>query len=177
MTKLEKFEKPDFDRLISWVDSEKFMFQFAGPIFHFPITNEQLELYISDKDRYAFKVIFLETGEVIGHSEIYNSGNNVTKLCRILLGDKNFRGKGLGKEMVEKLAEFSFNNLLSTTIELNVVNWNTSAIKCYEKVGFVINPLKTSTTQFKNEEWISYNMILDKVEWGKNKNSNPFLSV
>ena len=49
MIKLVQFENTDFDRLISWVYSEEFMIQFAGPIFTFPLTTEQLELYVSDK--------------------------------------------------------------------------------------------------------------------------------
>jgi len=54
MIKLEQFDETDFDRLISWVDSEEFMLQFAGPIFTFPLTIDQLESYISDKNRFAF---------------------------------------------------------------------------------------------------------------------------
>ena len=100
MIRLEIFEKHDFTRLISWVDSEKLMLQFAGPIFTFPITIEQLDLYIADKNRYPFKAILSETGEVIGHGEAYNSDNMTAKLCRILLGENKYRGKGLGKEIV-----------------------------------------------------------------------------
>ena len=163
MIKLEQFDKPDFDRLISWVDSEKFMIQFAGPIFTFPLTTEQLEVYISDKNRFAFKVIELETGKVIGHSEIYNSKNKTAKLCRILVGDKKLRGQGLGEAIVKKLVKFAFNKLSALSIELNVYSWNTSAIKCYEKVGFVVNTSKSKTTQFDNNERAAINMTLDKL--------------
>lgn len=77
MIKLEPFTRTDFNRLISWIDSEEFLIQFAGPIFTFPLTTEQLELYITDKNRFPFKVIKPETGVVIGHSEIYNSENKI----------------------------------------------------------------------------------------------------
>lgn len=163
MIKLEQFDETDFDRLISWIDSEEFMLQFAGPIFTFPLTTDQLDLYISDKNRFALKVISLETGKVIGHSEVYNSGNKIVKLCRILLGDKNLRGRGIGEEIVKGLVEFSFNKLDALTIELNVYEWNTSAIRCYEKVGFIVNPLISNTTKFKNHEWTSLNMVLNKL--------------
>jgi len=165
MIKLEQFDETDFDRLISWVDSEEFMLQFAGPIFTFPLTTDQLELYISDENRFAFKVVDSDTSDVIGHCEVYYSANRVARLCRILLGYKNLRGQGIGEEIVRRLVEFSFDKLDALTIELNVYEWNTSAIKCYEKVGFVVNPLISNTTKFKNHDWTSLNMILDKLDW------------
>jgi len=163
MIKFKQFNATDFGRLISWVDSEKLLIQFAGPIFTFPLTVEQLELYISDENRFPFKVIKSETCEVIGHAEIYHSKNKVAKLCRILIGDKNLRGQGIGEEIVKELVEFAFNELSALSIELNVYDWNTSAIKCYEKVGFVVDQSKTKANQFDNNEWTSINMTLDKL--------------
>lgn len=163
MIKLEPFDKADFDRLISWIDSEELMVQFAGPIFKFPLTIDQLELYITNKNRFVFKVIKLDTTEVIGHSEIYYSKNKIAKLCRILLGKKKSRGQGFGKEIVKKLVEISFNKLGALSVELNVYNWNTSAIKCYEKVGFVIDPQKNKRTQFNNYTWTAVHMTLNKL--------------
>lgn len=122
-----------------------------------------MELYISDKKRYPFKVISIDTGEKIGHAEVYTSGNRVAKLCRILIGDKKRRGEGIGEVIVKRLVEFSFKKLDALRIELNVCEWNTSAIKCYEKVGFIISPVISNITKFKNHEWTSINMTLDKL--------------
>lgn len=167
MVELKQFDKADFDRLIQWIDSEESLIQFAGSIFNYPLTKEQLELYIADRKRFAFKVIEINTGKIIGHSEVYNLGNNSAKLCRILLGNKNYRGKGLGQEVVKKLVNFAFEKLDSSQIVLNVYDWNTSAIKCYEKVGFLTNPSEKGTTKFNNNEWISINMTLNKFNWEK----------
>ena len=79
------------------------------------------------------------------------------------MGDKNRRGQGFGEEIVKRLVEFSFEEVDALTIELNVYEWNTSAIKCYEKVGFVVNPAISNITKFKNHEWTSINMTLDKL--------------
>ena len=172
MIRLELFDEQDFDRLISWIDSEELLIQFAGPIFNFPLTRNQLELYISDQNRFPFKVIDSETDMVIGHSEVYDTENKGAKLCRILVGDKNLRGQGLGEKIVTRLVEFAFNKLCAKQIELNVYDWNISAIKCYEKVGFVIEPFKDQVTQFNNKKWTSINMTLDKVIWEKSKSKN-----
>ena len=77
------------------------------------------------------------------------------------------RGKGLGKKVVEKLLEFGFNNFDKNTAELNVFDWNTSAIKCYENVGFEINPDLKFERKVNDKTWIAINMRIDKNKWQK----------
>lgn len=161
MIELKQFDSTDFSRLINWVDSEKLLIQFAGPIFTFPLTTNQLVIYITDKSRFPFKVIETKTDEVIGHAEIYLSKNKSAKLCRILIGNKDNRGKRIGQAIVNELVKFSLNTLGATKIELNVFDWNTSAIKCYEKAGFIINKTKNKKAKLNNNEWTVINMILD----------------
>lgn len=171
MIRLAPFGKADFSRLISWVDSEALLVQFSGPVFTFPLTPEQLEQYISDGNRYAYTVTDVQTNEAIGHAEIYIDANKVAKLCRILIGKPDFRGKGLGQEIVEGLVDLSFGALSAEEVMLNVYDWNIAAIKCYEKAGFVFNPLTYSKIEVKGEIWISNNMILDKSHWEHNRKS------
>jgi len=57
MIKLEPFTQRDFDRLISWVDNAELLMQIAGPGFSFPLTVDQLQKYLDDKNSYAFNVI------------------------------------------------------------------------------------------------------------------------
>lgn len=40
MIRPEKFGKPDYDILYSWINSEASMIQFSGLIFNYPITKE-----------------------------------------------------------------------------------------------------------------------------------------
>ncbi len=167
MIELKPFDKTDFNQLISWVTSKELLIQFAGPIFTFPLTLEQLEIYVADKNRFPFKVINSKSGVVIGHAEVYYSGNKIAKLCRILIGDKSLRGQGIGEEIVNQLVEYSFNKLGALKVELNVYDWNTSAIKCYKKVGFVINSERNKTTHVENNKWTAINMTLEKFNWKK----------
>lgn len=164
MIRLEKFERDNYADLISWVDSEETLMQIAGPTYNFPLTDEQLDISLSDKNRIAFIVICNDTNLPIGHCEIYLSDNSA-KLGRIIIGDKELRGKGLGQQIVQLLLEFIFSNLDKTVVELNVFDWNTSAIKCYEKVGFIINPNKKLERIIKDEVWIAINMIIDIEKW------------
>lgn len=162
MIKLEPFTKVDFNRLISWIDSEEDLIQFAGPAFTFPLTEYQLQKYLENKNSKPFKIIEQSSQKVIGHCEIYLAETSA-KLCRILIGEKSFRGKGLGLEIVDRLLEKCFKEFNYSLVELNVYDWNTGAIKCYKKAGFVVNPQKSKTIEVNNKTWTSINMFIKKA--------------
>jgi len=164
MLRLEKFDENSYEELISWIGSEEQLMQFAGPAFTFPLTTEQLEISASDKNRFSFKVVNSKTNVAIGHAEVYLTDEFVY-LGRIIIGDKEQRGKGLGQQIVNLLLDFVFSTFHKTKVELNVFDWNVGAIKCYEKVGFVINPNKKIERQIKHEIWTAINMTIDKSRW------------
>ena len=75
-----------------------------------------------------------------------------------------------GEIVVEDVVHCRIGSL--ENVELNVYDWNKSAIKCYEKSGFEINPNKISQIEVKGETWISLNMLLEKNKWKKEKKPN-----
>jgi RimJ/RimL family protein N-acetyltransferase len=164
MIRLKKFCQNDYACLISWIDSAETLMQFGGPFFTFPLTAEQLDISLGDPNRISFSVVNTENSLSIGHCEIYLSGGSA-KIGRILIGEKEQRGKGLGQQIVGMLLEYIFSTLQQTKVELNVFDWNTSAIKCYEKVGFTINPGKRLERKMKGETWIAINMVIDREQW------------
>ena len=164
MIRLEKFDKADYPHLIFWVDSEEMLMQFAGPVFNFPLTVEQLDKSLHDANRFAFKVLEISTNSIIGYAEIYLTADSAF-LGRLLIGEKKYRGKGLGGQIVTQLLNYSIINLEQTRSELNVFNWNIAAIKCYEKAGFMMNPGKISSRRIKDQTWVVLNMTLDKDKW------------
>jgi|SRR5690606_18557234 len=157
---LKKFTELDFDRLIAWVKKEEELIQFAGTIFKFPLTKGQLYHYLTDTKRHAFKVVDDETNQIIGHCEAYEVDDQKCRLCRILIGDEDFRGKGYGTVLVRQLTHWSFETLNVKSIELNVYDFNIPAIKCYEKIGFKKAEINTGQTRIKNESWTSYSMTI-----------------
>jgi RimJ/RimL family protein N-acetyltransferase len=164
MIRLEKFGRDNYGDLISWVDSEETLMQFAGPAFNFPLTPEQLDISLRDKNRIAFRIDSNETNLSLGHSEIYLSEDSA-KIGRILIGDVTQRGKGLGQQIVKLLLDYSFSIPGKTMVELNVFDWNISAIKCYEKAGFTITPNKTLERKIKGNIWIAINMTISRQKW------------
>jgi len=121
---LVKFTDADFNQLKLWISNEEELVQFAGPIFTFPLTDEQLYKYIDDPNVNAFKVVESETNLTIGHAEVYCNDDQIPKLCRIIVGDKKYRGKGIGQQIVKKLLQISFNQFSAKKVELNVFDWD-----------------------------------------------------
>ena len=160
MVKLEKFDKSAYPQLISWIRTEEMLMQFGGPEFKFPLTNEQLDKSLSHTNRHAFKVMHAPTNTHIGHCEIHLTQNSA-KFARIIIGDETQRGKGLGTQLMNLLIQHSIEHLPQSNIELNVFDWNTSAIRCYEKVGFKINPNQKLERSVNGQTWIAINMVLE----------------
>src|SRR3546814_800912 len=158
---LKKFTELDFDRLIAWVKIEEELIQFAGTIFKFPLTKNQLHHYLTDTKRHVFKVIDSET-KPNGHCEVHEIDEQKCRLCRILIGDENFRGKGYGTALVRELTQWSFETFNVKSVELNVYDFNIPAIKCYEKVGFKKAELINEQTQMNNGNWTSYSMTISR---------------
>ena len=167
MINLEQFTKDDFSCLISWVDNEETLIQFAGTIFSFPLTHQQPEIYLVDKNRNAYKVVNAEDRTTVVHAEIYTLHDGVARLCRIIIGNPEFRGREIGQKIVNELLDISFNNCGAASASLNVFDWNIPAIRCYEKSGFVLNKDNTKTTIVKDKVWTSVNMKITKIAWEK----------
>lgn len=169
MIRLKQFTEDDFESLISWINTEEELVQFAGTIFQYPLTKEQLSTYNSNPAVNAFTVIEEEENIPIGHCEIFLAENEIPRLCRIIIGNKNFRGKGIGRQIVNELLELTFNKYNAEKVELNVYSWNTSAIKTYENAGFKVNPAKKKEIFINGISWISLNMVINKNDYYSSK--------
>ena len=165
MIKLTPFSKSNFDTLIFWIDNEELLITIAGTDFAYPLTGEQLQTYLDDKNSHSFNIVDFSQDKTIGHAEIVRSGESIFKIDKLIIGDKSNRGKGIGQKVINELLNYSFTELKAKTVELNVFDWNIGGIKCYEKCGFVMNPQKQATFEIGDKSWIALNMAIDKDTW------------
>ena len=167
MIQLKKFDREDYDNLVAWIDSEEMLIRIAGRQMTFPVTKEQLDISQSDAKRNAFSIIDAETGKSIGHCELYLLENSA-KIDRVII-DGSMKGKGLCNPLMKLLLDYGFNILKQPVIELNVFDWNTAAIRCYEKAGLKKNNDKTMEFESNGEKWIAFNMSIDRKTYEQNK--------
>lgn len=73
----------------------------------------------------------------IGDIDLHDIDSRV-KMARltILIGDKEYWGKGYGTDAIRTLLHYAFSELGLESVSLRVYNFNTRAIRCYEKCGF-----------------------------------------
>ena len=172
MLKLQKFEKSDFDKLIGWLHDKRFLIQWAGPIFTWPLDEGQLDKYLKETKggkpkRYIFRAINLAENRIIGHIEIgpIDYENSIGILSRVLIGEPKDRRSGYGMEMIKLAVGFGFNKISLSWINLAVFDFNEAAISCYKKVGFSEYELKEKTVKCGNECWDVIMMKLRKEDY------------
>ncbi len=159
MIELKPFDENDFETLKSWFNNREELFQFSGPLFTFPLSNEQLRSYLDMSYKKPLKVVLKSTNKTIGHCELnFEGGKN--RLSRIIVGEKGLRGQKIGEQIVRKMVNLLFEEASVNEVDLNTFEWNKQAIRCYEKVGFKINH-KISDKLFVNGKvWKRINMTL-----------------
>jgi len=169
---LKPLEISDFDQLINWIPSKKFHVQWCGSVFKYPFDEDQFEKYLQKcggqpPKRLAFKVIDSKNNKMIGQSSfhIINLEQRSAHLGPILVGDSSLRGRGIGRQIVDRMLEIGFRQLKLHRIDLYVFDFNESAIACYEKSGFTKEGLLRDATKLDDEYWSPYVMGILESEW------------
>ncbi len=171
LIKLESLKRSDFKQLINWIDSEEFLIQWSGNAFTYPLNDQQLEQYIESTNTLAFKVIDEESKEVIGHISLgqIDNINKSARVGKVLVGDTKMRGRSIGKHMMKAVLQVAFEELKLHRVTLGVYDFNTSAISCYEKIGFVKEGLLRESKKVGETYWNLWEMSMLEYEWGDKK--------
>ena len=172
MLELRPFGRDDFQRLISWITSPEFLLQWAGPSFAYPLDKAQLEKYVQESEgrhlrRRIFKAVDTASDSVVGHIELsgIDLRNKAARVCRVLVGDPSYRGKGIGTWMMKKILDLGFNQYGLHRIDLVVFDFNKPAIRCYEKLGFVKEGCLRECRKIGDEYWSLCQMSILESEW------------
>lgn len=171
---LKEFKQEDYQNLIKWIKTPEFLLQWSGTFFKYPLTAEQLDEYRKpmlqkNSTRKIYSVFESNSNTHIGHIELNNIDliNKSARICRVLVGDVNSKGKGYGKEIVRSIIKIGFEELNLHRIDLGVFDFNTSAIKCYESVGFIREGVARESKIHGNEFWNLLQMSILEQEYKK----------
>lgn len=169
---LTPFDLDDIDRLLSWVDSKELLLSWAGPFFNYPLTQNQCEQYWATSQgeaptRLIFKAIDRDRDEVIGHIELdgFDWENQSVFISRVLVGAGSHRGKGIGQAIVRQVVAKAFSELGLHRIAVGVMDFNQSAIRCYEKCGFQYEGRYRDIVKFDGRFYSVVTMSLLQDEW------------
>jgi len=186
MIKLRKFEETDITRLTGWIQDARFMTQWARQQYQYPLDRAQL-LKSLERTRggkpshFMFTAFRQDDGTAVGHIELMrvDYGNGSARLGRVLIGQDEDRGRGLGSTMVAEALHYAFNILGLMEIKLEVFACNKPAMACFIKNGFAGYEFRENVQQFEDESW---NLLLMKLgrhkfmEYHPHKQSSEQLS-
>lgn len=179
LIKLRHFNDSDIPGLISEIPDARFLLQWAGPKYTFPLDsgqlNETLAKTTGEKPTFlVFKAIRSDTSETVGHIQLMNIDCD-TESCflgRVLIFRK-YRGNGFGKIAVREAVRIAFEILDLNEIILGVFDFNTAAIELYKKIGFMEFQFLEGARQFKDEKWNLIRMKIKKIHWLQKNLSAP----
>jgi len=138
---LRPVTESDFIRFYKWHTDGEIRFQTA--MHPFPVTErmetdwfEKVNNDISNK-RVIFVVEEIFSKTAIGYFQLTEINFiNRNAMLGIVIGEKEWQGKGIGREIMELGLEYGFKFLGLLKISLLVLEQNVNAVKLYESLGF-----------------------------------------
>ncbi|KNY25911.1 GNAT family N-acetyltransferase [Pseudobacteroides cellulosolvens] len=179
MVRLELLDKTDFGHIVKWFETnnEDFLVQWAGPTYQYPLTVQQMEEHYkngfngADSDTYLYKIIETDSNEFIGSIQLckIDKVNLCAVVGRFIIGVEGMRGKGFGKSALNGLVRIGFEDFGLKKLHLKVFDRNENAIKCYQKVGFIIVKHMSDVYKANDGFWGEYDMSICCESWRESK--------
>ena len=138
---LRAYRQEDIEIATSLVN-DKELKKFLAPGIPFPMSPWEEESWVKSQNgnqngEYNFAIEDIETKKYIGGCGIHNV-NWLTRVAvvGIMIGDKEYWGKGYGTDAMKVLMKFIFEDMNINKIRLSHFSFNQRAKRCYEKCGF-----------------------------------------
>lgn len=141
LVKLRAFDNSDLMYALS-INNDYQVMRTASSGILFPTTVEDQARFMSNQTSYSggeyqFAIEQIDNSRFIGQCGFLQvSWKNRRAEIAIML-DKNATGQGYGTEAVSLLCRFAFEEMNLHKLKATVFDFNTAAIRCYEKCGFV----------------------------------------
>jgi len=139
--RLRAIEREDIDRFVRWFNDPEVR---RYLLMYEPMSRAKeerwFESYLSRKDDI---ILAIEVREGDCWVHIGNVGlhridwKNRVATLGIVIGEKEYWGKGYGTEAVRTMLRYAFHELGLNRVELETYSFNPRAQRCYQKAGFV----------------------------------------
>jgi RimJ/RimL family protein N-acetyltransferase len=118
--------------------------------YSFADLKDWFEYHRKKKDELLLSIVDKNSESCIGHVGLYNIDYRIRSAeFAIMIGDKEFWGKGIGRICTKFLIDYGFNELNLNRIYLSLLSSNERALNLYTSLGFKHEGTQRSA-QFKN---------------------------
>lgn len=133
MIRLRPYKESDAQTILSWCKDEEAFYRWtAGILGEYPITEKQFQ---GVNSLMAFTAI--DDHDIVGFFTMRNPGESFDELrFGFVTVDKNKRGKGYGKAMLQLGLTYAKEIYGAKKVSLGVFENNEPAYYCYKAVGF-----------------------------------------
>ncbi|WP_458126491.1 GNAT family N-acetyltransferase [Paenibacillus sp. Z3-2] len=138
---LREYQDADLDYIKQWVNDPEITVTLSDN-FLFPHSNYETETFFrtmveGKSSNKSFIIGLNDSLDYIGQIDLYKiDWKNRFASLAVVIGRKEFLGKGYGREAIRVLQKFVFEELNLNRLELEVYEYNEIAYKCYLKCGF-----------------------------------------
>jgi RimJ/RimL family protein N-acetyltransferase len=140
LIRLRGIEREDIPNFVRWFnDPEVRRYLLVSEPMSKAKEERWFEAQLEARDQFIFAVEALvdEKWVHIGNVGLLRvDWKNRTASLGIALGEKDLWGRGYGTDATRTMLRFAFEELGLHRVELDVFEFNSRAIRCYEKVGF-----------------------------------------
>jgi RimJ/RimL family protein N-acetyltransferase len=117
-------------------------------------------------DFLAMAIHLRESDRLIGTCAFSQlDGEGGSTLFHITIGERDAWGKGYGTEATELMLAHAFTRLALHRVALTVFEFNTRAIRAYEKCGFVVEGRAREAIRRDGRYWDEIHMSVLAEEW------------
>ena len=160
MLEIKPIMEKDYKIIVDWnIGKDKdYLNQWAGPkVYHYPITIDQIKEHDKDINSKIFMIINKNIS--IGSVELdkIDNENLSAHVSRFILCDE-YINKGFGTIALKELVKMAFDKMRLNRLTLSVFCYNIGAIRCYEKVGFLVKEYNRN----EDQNWNFYLMEIKK---------------
>ena len=140
MIKIRRHLEKDIPLRVKWLNNpsvNRYVGEEVGKRTSIKIEKEWFSAYKKDKSKKFFTICDdSKPIGLVGLSNISKCNKNADLF--IIIGEDEYRGKGIGKIAGKWIIDYGFNKLKLHKINLGVMKNNVPAIKLYKSLGFVI---------------------------------------
>jgi RimJ/RimL family protein N-acetyltransferase len=177
LTWLRVPERSDIPVFLRWLN-DKATIRYLGsraPISH-ELEDRWFDRMLERQGRDSWMFVICRLGDT---ASIGNCGLFMVDLRHgsagigITIGDAADRGRGLGTDALEALLDFGFGSLRLERMWLDVYEWNTRAMRSYEKSGFVHEGTLRHAAYRDGTFMDVVRMAILRAEWAARRTGEP----
>lgn len=135
---LRNLRRSDVPIMVQWINNPEISRYLQ---VESPVTEEEESMWVENmrdgENDQVFAIIERATEEHVGNIGVHNiSKTDKVATIGLFIGDISKQGKGYGKEAIELVTDFAFNELGLIRLQAPIFSFNKRSMAIFEKVGF-----------------------------------------